>query len=163
MQFDEIYKMLEEKFNQEVSIEYLLEDLHEERRRPKPRYDGNNLRDIRPNRNGDRTRNRSIPIYKRRADRGMNANDNASVRNTTNKLNNRIGISKGLGGTLKLNADGKRTPKKVGKRINSKLPYVVSHIKPNGDIVVGREVKTPFAMHKIKSRLKKIEPVLADT
>lgn len=140
MQFDDLYQLLMEKFT----------------RRVKPRYNSSNGRDVRGIRGHEKsTKHRTSAQYKRNVNRGNDLNASATMRNISKKANARIGISKGLGGTLKRNADGKRSTKKKGKYINSKLPFVVSHILPNGDIVVANATKTRFD-RKIKTKFKRL-------
>lgn len=122
----------------------------------RPRYNGNNGRDARGIRGHEKsTKHRASAQYKRNVNRGGNIEASAMMRNISKKTNARIGISKGLGGTLKRNADGKRSTKKKGKYVNSKLPFVISHILPNGDVAVSRGTKTRFD-RKIKTRFEKL-------
>lgn len=140
MEFDRLFELLIEKFS----------------RRPKARYNAGNGRDARGMRgHSTSTKHRNSALYKRNVNRGQDVTANASMRNISKKENARIGISKGLGGRLKRNADGKRSTKKVGKLVNSKLPFVVSHILPNGDISVSRLVKTIFN-RKMRTKFKKV-------
>lgn len=140
MEFDALYNLLMERFM----------------RRPKARYSGSSGRDARGMRGHEKsTKHRTSAQYKRNVNRGNNIDASATMRNISKKHNTRIGISKGLGGTLKRNADGKRTTKKKGKFMNSKLPYIVHHVLPNGDIVVSHALKTRFD-RKIKTKFKRI-------
>jgi hypothetical protein len=137
--FDESYNLLLERF-----------------KRTNARYNASSGRDARGIRGHERsTKHRQSAQYKRNVNRGNNIDASAMMRNISKKANARIGISKGLGGTLKRNADGKRTTKKKGKFLNSKLPFLVHHVLPNGDIVVSHAVKTRFD-RKIKTKFKKI-------
>jgi len=137
--FDQLYNLLLEKF-----------------KRTSARYSGASGRDARGMRGHERsTKHRQSAQYKRNVNRGNNIDASAMMRNISKKSNARIGISKGLGGTLKRHADGKRTTKKKGKFLNSKLPFLVHHVLPNGDIVVSHAVKTRFD-RKIKTKFKKI-------
>lgn len=141
--FDMMYQLLIEK--------YLFN-----RTRSKARYNGSSGRDVRGVRGHEKsTKHRQSAQYKRNINRGNNPGSDGNMRNISKKLNSRIGISKGLGGTLKRNADGRRTTKTKGKFINSKLPFVVSHILPNGDVVVGRSGKTRFR-RDIKTKFKRL-------
>lgn len=140
MEFDKLYDLLMEKFTKRI----------------RPRYNASSGRDARGIRGHEKSsKHRTSGQYKRNVNRGSDLNASAMMRNISKKANARIGISKGLGGTLKRNADGKRTTKKKGKYVNSKLPFIVSHVLPNGDIVVSRGTKTRFE-RKIKTKFKRL-------
>lgn len=106
------------------------------------RYTGNDLSVVRSVRgHGSSTKNRSGSIYKRSINRGNVGGSAAGVTNTSRKDNNRRALSNGLGGVLRKGSDGKRTTKTVGKRVNSALPCIVSHLLPNGDAVIRRDAR----------------------
>lgn len=114
------------------------------KKRPKPRYNGTNLNDVRGLRQGDSTKHRLFNLYKRSLNRGNDVNSNAGMLNKSRKSLRRIAMHRGLDTILKRGDDGKRMTRQVGKKVNSKTNTIVKRVLPNGNVIVGRPAITNF-------------------